>query len=77
MSKEASEEIREAAVAVVSAAAKATDFVRNESSDSCGIDDDKKQLLSTGNKYIASTVLKKPYLILRRWGGNSTWVPIN
>ena len=63
MSKEASEEIREAAVAVVSAAAKATDFVRNESSDSCGIDDDKKQLLSTGNKHIVSTVLRKSYFI--------------
>ena len=50
MSKEASEDIRDAAVAVVSAAAKATEFVRNESSDSCGIDDDKKQLLSTGNQ---------------------------
>ena len=49
MSKEASEEIREAAVAVVSAAAQATEFVRNESSDSCGTEDDRKQLLSSGN----------------------------
>ena len=51
MSKEASEEMREAAVAVVSAAAKATELVRNESSDSCGLEDDKKQLLSGGNTY--------------------------
>ena len=58
MSKEASEEIREAAVAVVSAAAKATEFVRNESSDSCGIDDDKKQLLSTGNEYYFNSFKK-------------------
>ena len=51
MSKEASEEMREAAVAVVSAAAKATELVRNESSDSYGLEDDKKQLLSGGNTY--------------------------
>ena len=51
MSKEASEEMREAAVAVVSAAAKATELVRNESSDSCGLEDDKKQLLSGGNTH--------------------------
>jgi len=50
MSKEASEEMREAAVAVVSAAAKATELVRNESSDSCGLEDDKKQLLSGGKE---------------------------
>ena len=52
MNKGASEEIREAAAAVVSAAAKATEYVRNDSSDSCGIEDDQKQLLSTGTYYL-------------------------
>ena len=52
MNKGASEEIREAAAAVVSAPAKATQSGTNDSSDSCGIEDDQKQLLSTGTYYL-------------------------
>ena len=49
MSKSSKEELRDAAVAVVSAAAEATtEFVRTDSSDSCGVEDDQKQLLVKG-----------------------------
>ena len=41
-------DIRDAAIAVASAAVEAAEFVRKDSSDSCGVDDDEKQLLSKG-----------------------------
>ena len=61
MNRPLSGEIRDAAVAVVSAAAEAAEFVRNDSSDSCGIEDDKKLLLSKGLliKVLHRTILEK------------------
>ena len=48
MIKPPSGEIREAAMAVASAAVEAAELVRNDSSDSCVVEDDKKYLLSKG-----------------------------
>ena len=48
MSKPPSDEIRDAAMSVASAAIEAAELVRNDSSDSCGVEEDKKQLLSKG-----------------------------
>ena len=48
MIKPPSGEIREAAMAVASAAVEAAELVQNDSSDSCGIEDDKKHLLCKG-----------------------------
>ena len=48
MINQPSGEIREAAMAVASAAVEAAELVRNDSSDSCGVEDDKKHLLSKG-----------------------------